>query len=58
MHGYLPDQTAMNAAFLIQGDTVSHRDLGVVDMRQLAPTFARILGIEFPSAKLPPLPVF
>jgi hypothetical protein len=34
------------------GDGVAHgRNLGVIDMRQIAPTIARILGVELPSAK-------
>ena len=28
-----------------------HRNLGVVDMRQIAPTIAKILGIDFAAAK-------
>jgi hypothetical protein len=32
-------------------------DLGAIDMRSFAPTFARLLGIDFPGTDLPPLAV-
>jgi len=34
-----------------------HRDLGVIDMRQIAPTVAGILGLGLPAAGAAPLPV-
>ena len=34
-----------------------HRDLGVIDMRQIAPTVAGILGVGLPAAGAAPLPV-
>jgi hypothetical protein len=34
-----------------------HRDLGVIDMRQIAPTVAKILNLNMPSAKAEPLPI-
>jgi hypothetical protein len=34
-----------------------HRSLGVVDMRQVAPTIAQLLGIGLPSARSAPLRV-
>ena len=33
-----------------------HRDLGVIDMRQIAPTVAGILGVGLPAAGAAPLP--
>jgi predicted AlkP superfamily pyrophosphatase or phosphodiesterase len=58
MHGYLPDRTEMNASFFIVGDGIAAgRSLGVVDMRQIAPTVADILGVNLPVAKLPKLEV-
>jgi hypothetical protein len=33
------------------------KNLGIIDMRQIAPTVARELGIVLPSAKLPALAV-
>jgi hypothetical protein len=39
------------------GKITAGRDLGVIDMRQIAPTLAMILGISFPTAKAERLPV-
>jgi len=55
MHGYVPDQAAMHAAFFMQGVGVGKHALGVIDMRQLAPTFAKIIGVKLPSAKQQPI---
>ena len=46
-HGYLPDRPQMHASFFIAGQRIKTGNLGVIDMRQLAPTFARVLGIRF-----------
>ncbi len=57
-HGFAPDMPDMRAAFFAAGMGVArHRDLGVVDMRQIAPTVAGWLGLEMPSATAMPLPV-
>ena len=32
-------------------------DLGTIEMRNVAPTLAKLLGIRFPSATLPALPI-
>jgi predicted AlkP superfamily pyrophosphatase or phosphodiesterase len=57
-HGYLPQREEMHASFFIKGAGIgAGRDLGVVDMRQLAPTFAKVLGLELPSAKHAPLQI-
>ncbi len=57
-HGFAPDTPDMRAAFFAAGQGVArHRDLGVVDMRQIAPTVAAWLGIKMPSATAAPLPV-
>jgi len=51
-HGFWPLFPEMQSSFFIMGDGVAHgRNLGVIDMRQIAPTIARILGVELPSAK-------
>ncbi|HYM35973.1 MAG TPA: alkaline phosphatase family protein, partial [Steroidobacteraceae bacterium] len=55
MHGYVPDQSAMHASFFMQGAGVGKHTVGVVDMRQLAPTFAKILGVKLPSATQSPI---
>jgi predicted AlkP superfamily pyrophosphatase or phosphodiesterase len=51
MHGYAPDDPAMYATFIIAGPSVPITgDLGVVDMRDIAPTIATLLGVSLPSA--------
>jgi predicted AlkP superfamily pyrophosphatase or phosphodiesterase len=58
-HGYLPARPEMHAAFFAKGRGVAAgRSLGVVDMRQIAPTLARLLGVELPSAREPALAVW
>jgi predicted AlkP superfamily pyrophosphatase or phosphodiesterase len=57
-HGFSPEYPEMRAAFFIAGSGIArHRDLGLIDMRQIAPTVARLLNIRLPSAPLAPLPV-
>ena len=34
---------------------VGSRNLGEIDMRQIAPTVAELLGVRLPEAKLPPV---
>jgi len=48
----------MLASFFIMGDGIAHgHNLGVVDMRRIAPTIAGILGASLPTAKQPRLEV-
>jgi predicted AlkP superfamily pyrophosphatase or phosphodiesterase len=55
-HGYLPSCPEMRAAFFAMGEGVAlGRDLGVIDMRQIAPTVAGILGVNLPAAIHPRL---
>ena len=57
-HGFSPDFPEMHASFFMAGTGVAHhRDLGVIDMRQIAPTVAKILNVPMPSAKAAPLKV-
>jgi hypothetical protein len=57
-HGWSPEEHEMRAAFFIEGQGISKgNDLGVIDMRQIAPTIAQILGVRLPYAKMPPLNV-
>jgi predicted AlkP superfamily pyrophosphatase or phosphodiesterase len=57
-HGFSPDFPEMRASFFAVGAGIArHRDLGVIDMRQIAPTVARILGVAMPSARATPLHV-
>jgi predicted AlkP superfamily pyrophosphatase or phosphodiesterase len=59
MHGYNPETTpAMRASFFITGPGIAKgRDLGLIDMRQIAPTLAGLLGVALPSAGQPPLQI-
>jgi predicted AlkP superfamily pyrophosphatase or phosphodiesterase len=55
-HGYLPARPQMHASFFIRGPNIeAGRDLGVVDMRQIAPTLAGILGVRLPHETEPAL---
>jgi predicted AlkP superfamily pyrophosphatase or phosphodiesterase len=57
-HGFLPDHPEMRAAFLIMGNGIARgRNLGTVDMRQIAPTLAKILNVKLSRATLKPLDV-
>ena len=57
-HGFSPEYPEMRASFFAVGAGIArHRDLGVVDMRQIAPTVARILQVPMPTAKGTPLHV-
>ena len=51
-HGQLPSQAQMNATFIVAGPGVpAGRDLGAIDMRDVAPTLAGLLAIRLPSAE-------
>ncbi|MGH8237236.1 MAG: alkaline phosphatase family protein [Steroidobacteraceae bacterium] len=55
-HGYLPSRPEMHASFFIRGPNIdAGRDLGVIDMRQIAPTLAGILGVRLPHRTEPVL---
>jgi predicted AlkP superfamily pyrophosphatase or phosphodiesterase len=58
-HGYSPATTPqMHASFFLTGQNIApHKDLGIIDMRQIAPTLAQILGIPLPTATQPPLAI-
>jgi hypothetical protein len=52
MHGYLNDLPDMRATFLIAGPGVpAGRAVGTIDMRDVAPTLAAILGVRLPAAE-------
>lgn len=58
MHGHWPDLPAMNSCFFVRGKGIARgRSLGLIDMRSIGPTLARILGVKLPGAELEPLPV-
>ncbi|MGB6746344.1 MAG: ectonucleotide pyrophosphatase/phosphodiesterase [Terracidiphilus sp.] len=57
-HGFSPEFPEMRSSFFAVGAGIArHRDLGLVDMRQIAPTVAGILGVSLPTAKAAPLNV-
>jgi hypothetical protein len=50
-HGHLPQEEAMDATFLIAGPGVpAGLSLGRIDMRDVAPTLAGLLGLDIPTA--------
>jgi predicted AlkP superfamily pyrophosphatase or phosphodiesterase len=50
-HGELPDLPDLRASFFLVGPGVpAAKDLGVIDMRNIAPTLAHEVGLELPSA--------
>jgi hypothetical protein len=58
-HGYnIATTPAMRSSLFIFGQGIAHgKDLGLVDMRQIAPTLAQVLGVSLPSAKQEPLAI-
>lgn len=56
-HGYNPQTTPeMHASFLAIGPGIhSGKDLGIIDMRRIAPTVAGLLQISLPTATQPAL---
>jgi len=58
-HGYAPSNPQLVASFFIAGPKIKPGvNLGEIDMRSIAATLAKAMGISFPSADLPALPVF
>jgi predicted AlkP superfamily pyrophosphatase or phosphodiesterase len=56
MHGYFPDHPEMGASFIISGPGVAARgSLGEIDMRDIAPTLAKVLEVPLPTADGRPL---
>jgi predicted AlkP superfamily pyrophosphatase or phosphodiesterase len=57
-HGYLPEHPELRSSFFITGPGIAKaRTLGVIDMRQIAPTLAGFLGGSLPTADGKPLSV-
>jgi predicted AlkP superfamily pyrophosphatase or phosphodiesterase len=52
-HGYLPERPEMYASFFMKGNQIAARNVGIIDMRQIAPTFAAVLEVELPYASAP-----
>ncbi|WP_372914645.1 alkaline phosphatase family protein [Sandarakinorhabdus sp.] len=54
MHGYFPDVPAMRASLIANGPGLAAgRDLGVIDMRAIAPAVAARLGVALKDAQVP-----
>jgi predicted AlkP superfamily pyrophosphatase or phosphodiesterase len=50
-HGQLPEVPDMRASFFVVGTGVpAGKDLGLIDMRSIAPTLAHLIGVPLPSA--------
>jgi predicted AlkP superfamily pyrophosphatase or phosphodiesterase len=57
-HGYLPEHPELRSSFFITGPGIAKaRTLGVIDMRQIAPTLAGFLGGSLPTADGKSLPI-
>jgi predicted AlkP superfamily pyrophosphatase or phosphodiesterase len=53
-HGYFPDKPFMRSSFMIMGASVQKgRNLGEIDMRAIAPTLAKAMGLMLPDAEVP-----
>jgi predicted AlkP superfamily pyrophosphatase or phosphodiesterase len=51
-HGFLPDAPAMNASFFASGPGLAAgRNIGEIDMRDIAPTVAGLLELTLPQAE-------
>ncbi len=55
-HGYFPAHPEMRATFMIEGPGLAKKGaLGEIDMRDIAPTLAKLLGVTLPQATGKPL---
>ncbi len=51
-HGFLPELAEMDSSFFIAGLGIpAGRNLGRIDMRDIAPTLASLVGVELPAAE-------
>ena len=58
-HGYAPTHPEMGATFIVAGEGITAgRALGVIDMRSIAPTLAKIMSVPFTSAEVPAQEIF
>ena len=56
MHGYPPAYPEMRSTFIIAGQGLkAHGALGEIEMRDIAPTVAKILAVKLPTAQGRPL---
>ena len=55
-HGYFPTHPEMRATFILSGPSIAKRgSLGEVDMRDIAPTLAKVMKVSLPQADGKPL---
>jgi predicted AlkP superfamily pyrophosphatase or phosphodiesterase len=55
-HGYFPTHPEMRATFILAGSGIGkHGSLGEVDMRDIAPTLAKVMKVSLPDADGKPL---
>jgi predicted AlkP superfamily pyrophosphatase or phosphodiesterase len=54
-HGYFPTHPEMRATFILAGPGIARRSLGEIDMRDIAPTLAKVLNVSLPQADGKPL---
>lgn len=55
-HGYFPSHPEMRASFILSGVSIPQRgSLGEIDMRDIAPTLAKIMNVHLPDADGKPL---
>ena len=58
MHGYDPATPEMRSTFLIEGPGIAAgKNLGSIDMRDIAPTLAKLMGASLPQAQGHALPL-
>ena len=58
MHGYLPFNPEMQSTFMVMGAGIQRaHNLGVIDMRSIAPTIASLLGVKLANAQEPAVEV-
>ena len=56
MHGYFPGPANLRATFMAMGPGVKPgKDLGLIDMRAIAPTLAKAMGASLPDAEAAPI---
>lgn len=55
-HGYFPTNPSMRSSFMMMGKGVPKaHNLGEIDMRNIAPTLAKIMDVPLPDAELSPV---
>ncbi|EQB16645.1 alkaline phosphatase family protein [Sphingobium lactosutens] len=58
MHGYFPGPASLDATLLLMGQGIpAGKDLGRIDMRAIAPTLAKIMGANLPTAQVEALDI-